>query len=483
MHRSALLVLALPLAVLADDASLLVHGDFDEWKDGTPVGWKVSIGAQGAGEKESVLEKGKDGGLALSGDAATGKWRAVSQRFRAAPGKRYEVTFEARVEGVKREGKQSDNVWVGLGFPGSKSSLPRVSSIASVEWKEERVFAVAPAGTTEAEVTIFLSKTGRIEVRKIRARERSVEDTFAESFQTLVDDMERHYSYFEIHGKSWDELVAKTRPEAEKAKDLATFIDVVRGMLAKLEDHHIWIVPEEGKLIPTWAPDVPKNYDYGFVWKERLVSPRQIGKLGFTGRTKDGYAYVAIGSLQGDDATFAKLDEAIEELLDAPGLILDLRANGGGEERRGQHIASVFADERRVYAKRKLRSGPKHTDFTEPHEFQLEPREGKRFTKPIVCLTGRVCMSSGEGFVKMMKALPHVTLVGQPTRGASGNPSPVALPCGIQVFYSRWIDMLPDGTVTEGHGVTPDLVVDPKGEGDPTFDAAVKELARRIAAK
>ena len=56
-------------------------------------------------------------------------------------------------------------------------------------------------------------------------------------------------------------------------------------------------------------------------------------------------------------------------------------------------------------------------------------------------------MSSGEGFVKMLKALPNVTTVGQPTRGSSGNPKPFKLPAvDVTVTYSRWVDLLPDGS-------------------------------------
>jgi hypothetical protein len=483
---AALLAVSQGLFAFADDSPLIAHGSFDEWKDGLPVGWKISVGAKtGKGEGESRVEKGADGGLALAGDSATGTWRYLSQRLPVASGKVYEVTFEGRAQGLRREGDQRDNDYVGLTlYDGGGRRLARtVQSVDASDWKEGKVVALAPAGAAEAEVGIFLSKTGRLEVRNVRARERRVEETFAESFEMLVADMERHYSYFEIHGRRWDELAARSRPKAEKATDLSAFVSVLTEMLGGLEDPHVWIVPPDGKLVPTFSPEVERNYDYEFVAKERLKSPRQIGRIGLTGRTSEGYAYVAVGSLQGDDAAFAALDRAIEELLDAPGLLLDLRGNMGGEEIRAQHIASTFADKRRVYAKARFRSGPGRTDFTEPQERFLAPRDGATYTRPIVCLIGRRCLSSGEGFVKMMKALPHVTLVGQPTRGASGNPAPVTLPCGVAVFYSRWIDMLPDGTVLEGRGIAPDVVVEHTGKGDPTFDAAVKELARRIAAR
>ena len=54
------------------------------------------------------------------------------------------------------------------------------------------------------------------------------------------------------------------------------------------------------------------------------------------------------------------------------------------------------------------------------------------------------------------------------------------LPNGISVSYSRWVDMLPDGTPIEGKGVPPDITVEHESPGDPTFDAAVKILDEKI---
>ena len=82
----------------------------------------------------------------------------------------------------------------------------------------------------------------------------------------------------------------------------------------------------------------------------------------------------------------------------------------------------------------------------------------------------------------MMKAIPHVTLVGQPTRGASGNPQPVKLSNGVQVFFSRWVDLLPDETPIEGVGVSPDHLVQHVRTGgrDPTLEAAIKMLTSAL---
>jgi C-terminal processing protease CtpA/Prc len=85
----------------------------------------------------------------------------------------------------------------------------------------------------------------------------------------------------------------------------------------------------------------------------------------------------------------------------------------------------------------------------------------------------------------MMKCLPHVTTVGLPTRGSSGNPKPFTLPgVPVTVMYSRWVDLLPDGTPVEGRGVPPEIVVDlPETayeKADPTWERAVQVLRQKV---
>ena len=76
-------------------------------------------------------------------------------------------------------------------------------------------------------------------------------------------------------------------------------------------------------------------------------------------------------------------------------------------------------------------------------------------------MLGPECVSSGEAFAKMMKCLPHVVTLGRKTRGSTGNPQRCALPgVPVVVLYSRWVDMLPDGTPLESRGVPPEVPVE-----------------------
>ena len=250
-------------------------------------------------------------------------------------------------------------------------------------------------------------------------------------------------------------------------------------MLAELEDMHVWIeLPDERRIHP-YSSRYRANFNHQAVTTQ-LEELQQFGPLGFTGRTKEGFGVAAILGLpsEGDDL-YEQLIDSITRMSDAPGFILDLRKNGGGAEPRARQIAGLFAEKRYLYALSKVRSGPNPDDFSESHARHIEPATSKPFTRPVVCLVGPGCVSSGEGFALMMQAMVQVTLVGQPTRGASGNPHAVTLPNGVKVWFSRWVSMEPDGTPIEGRGIQPDVKVEHTGPGDPTFDKAVEILRKK----
>jgi carboxyl-terminal processing protease len=208
---------------------------------------------------------------------------------------------------------------------------------------------------------------------------------------------------------------------------------------------------------------------------------QRFDPLGFVGQTEHGFGVVVIHQLpSGRKDLYAALTTAIQKLSAAPGFLVDLRSNSGGAEPGAATIAGLFASQRVLYARSRVRNGPQTSAFREMPPRYLEPAGGESFQGPVVCLIGPGCVSSGEGFALMMKALQHVTLAGQPTRGASGNPHPVRLSNGVAVWFSRWISLEPDGTPIEGRGVQPHVLVEHSGPGDTTFDAAVRILQEKI---
>jgi C-terminal processing protease CtpA/Prc len=247
-------------------------------------------------------------------------------------------------------------------------------------------------------------------------------------------------------------------------------------MLAELQDLHVWIETPDGKTLHPHRSGHRANYNFDAV-AAKLNPLQRFPPIGFVGRTTDGFGVIVIDGLPpGEDAAYAKMLDATQALFDAPGFIVDLRSNGGGAEPRAAEIAGLFASGRRIYARNQVRSGPQRDDFRETPPRYIEPAIARPFTRPVICLVGPGCVSSGEGFALMMKAMDHVTLMGQPTRGASGNPHPVTLSNGVSVWFSRWISLEPDGRPIEDRGVQPDVTVEHAGAGDPTFEKAIQLL-------
>lgn len=244
-------------------------------------------------------------------------------------------------------------------------------------------------------------------------------------------------------------------------------------MLAELEDLHVWIELPSGRAIYPYRSRYSPNVNPAAV-RARVSQLERFAGLGWVGRTAQGIAVLAVQSLPaGGDERYRQLLAAARERFDAQGFIVDLRGNSGGAETRAAEIAALFADRPYLYARSLIRVDGKMQEGTPRW---LQPDGAVPFTRPVVCLIGPGCVSSGEGLALMMKSMEHVTVVGLPTRGASGNPRPVLLSNGVKVWFSRWVSLEADGTPIEGRGVLPDRRIEQRGDGDSAFDAAVQLL-------
>ncbi|MFO0811437.1 MAG: S41 family peptidase [Gemmataceae bacterium] len=310
-------------------------------------------------------------------------------------------------------------------------------------------------------------------------------DVLGAAFDALWADMDRHYSYFQLKKIDWAALKARYRGKVVAAGNEAAFIVALEEMLAELKDMHVWIDAAGERVQPFSTPVVP-NVNRNVVLAS-LTDVQVCGnEFAVVGRTKgDGFAtFVMARQSNADERGVKQVVDFLRVSRDAPGFIVDLRNANGGNEAFAADIARMFCAKPVVYAKSRYRAGPKHTDLTPGFERELKPVPDP-ITKPVVCLLGPGAVSSGEGFAKMMKALPTVTTVGLPTRGSSGNPKPFKLPAlDMSVYYSRWVDLQPDGTPVEGVGVKPAIVVeatpDEYRRGDPTWNRGIAVLREKV---
>ena len=296
----------------------------------------------------------------------------------------------------------------------------------------------------------------------------------------MIDHLARTYSFLDAKQVDLAAMAAAGKDAFPKDGDPAKFLEAAKKFLSAWKDEHVWLQLPGGPIVPTYVSDTPLNADFRAVSK-RVTDLVACGSAGFAGRLGDDVGYVAFASLAAPAADAERLEKAFVALLDRKGLLLDLRANGGGDERQARALVGRLADTPRVYARRRVRIGPRPDDLSPPIDAILAAGPGPAFPGPVVVLIGPRCVSSGEGMAQMLAALPRATLVGLPTRGASGNPKPLRLPNGVTLWSSTWIDLLPDGTLLEGHGVPPGIRVEPTGPGDPTLEAGLRLLREQLA--
>src|SRR5262249_21095575 len=199
--------------------------------------------------------------------------------------------------------------------------------------------------------------------------------------------------------------------------------EVLVALLEHLEDIHVWVQTPEGRL-DTFANPGRSNQNKKVVL-EGLDSQTKCGSFAVVGKTKgDNFGYFLM--TQQSAATEETVRQAVKAIRapgDAPGFLVDLREANGGNELFARQIASQFCAKEAVYARSKCRTGKAH-DALGPLQERVLPACDRPFVRPVVCLIGQRCVSSGEGFAQMMRCLPNVTTVGERTRGASGNPRP-----------------------------------------------------------
>jgi carboxyl-terminal processing protease len=179
----------------------------------------------------------------------------------------------------------------------------------------------------------------------------------------------------------------------------------------------------------------------------------------------------------------ADFDAALERYRNAPGLIVDVRMNPGGNDSLAFEVAGRFARTAVVFGHVQFRNGPMHTDFGPTTTRTLNPRGSWQYAGHVLLLIGRRCASSNESFIAAMGQLSNVTLVGDRTAGSTGNPGTFPLANGWAYTVSRWIEYSADHQPIEDMGLSPDVFVTTGAEDfgmgrDPVLEWALKATPR-----
>jgi hypothetical protein len=305
----------------------------------------------------------------------------------------------------------------------------------------------------------------------------------ATQFDSLWSTFDRQYSYFVHKQIDWNALRSAYRPRAIAAADQASFIAVIREMLGHLRDMHVVIRDPGGRTMPTHEPQSFVNWDRS-VWQRYIARANWTSGQGDWGYgVLDGVPYITIGSWGSNSIRTTDFDAAFEQFRNAPGIILDVRMNPGGNDSLAFEVAGRFARTAVVFAYVTFRNGPSHTAFAAETARTLHPRGAWQYAGNVLLLIGSRCASSNESFIAAMGQLPTVTLVGDRTAGSTGNPGSFPLANGWSYIVSLWIEYTADHQPIEDVGISPDVLVtagpgDFAGSRDPVLEWALKTVPR-----
>lgn len=147
-----------------------------------------------------------------------------------------------------------------------------------------------------------------------------------------------------------------------------------------------------------------------------------------------------------------RFEQAIDDIRDVRGLVLDIRGNPGGMHEVGESIVA------KLVQKETLFSVFRYRDRTE--RVVVRPN-GKTYTGPVVVLIDGQNASASERFAACLQSIGRGVVIGERSRGAVGPSDVLVLPNGTSFLYLIAQSLTPYGIVLEGRGVIPDIVVRP----------------------
>ncbi|MFI4916501.1 MAG: S41 family peptidase [Phycisphaerales bacterium JB060] len=246
-----------------------------------------------------------------------------------------------------------------------------------------------------------------------------------------------------------------------------------------------------------------------------------------------GFGYIRLESMSLDADDLAGLNHTLDSMANTPGLIIDVRDNGGGLRDAINTLVPYFLDPDNTTAARvvnvaraRLAVGddpanpngflsnrhafpaawpgwspieraeidrfdrtfdpqwqPSTGRFSDPHYMVVSRQDGQPvYNKPVVVLMDEGCFSATDIFLGAMKGLPNVTLIGTPSSGGSARSNGHDIDSlGVEIGLATMVSYAPDGKLYDGNGITPDAHVTPTatdliGHTDTQLDAAIEHL-------
>ncbi len=328
----------------------------------------------------------------------------------------------------------------------------------------------------------------------------------------IVEQFDEHYPHFGRRTFDWQQRKETAVSGFKEDASAETLFNTVRDMIQGLGDSHTRFFSRQTKQ--SFKSGQAQLLDYLDKEFARQDSVTNVGSFrgawhgkqhaGITpllrdntiqrainGRFRWGILEGNIGYLENDLLTafspsgtpreqeLPMLEEGLDSLMvklaNCDAILLDLSFNQGGYDPAALMIAARFADRRRLVFTRHTPGYP----AGQVDSFFVSPRGPIQFIRPVYVLASNATVSAGESLAAMLKAFPHVTQLGEPTRGCLSSFLNKPIPPYFHLTMANEVYTGPNGDIWEGGGVEPDIAFDVFTEDDifGSYPQALKKAA------
>lgn len=232
-----------------------------------------------------------------------------------------------------------------------------------------------------------------------------------------------------------------------------------------------------------------KAGEKGVVKKYELDEPQSLlenisypKKLEF-GTIEDNLGYIKINNSLGDNELIELFDDALENLKNTKGLILDFRETpSGGNSTVGRAILSRFVKEEKIFQKHSLPAEERESGVRRSW-FEIVSPRGLTYEKPLVVLVNRWTGSMGEGIAVGFDGMKRATIVGTEMAGLNGALQTVELP-NTKIRFSFPFEKIFHNNGQPRENFKPSILVREFDlQNDQILKVGIKELKKRVSRK
>ncbi len=273
------------------------------------------------------------------------------------------------------------------------------------------------------------------------------------NFEVFWHTFEENFALFTLTGVDWRSLYDQYRPQVTANTTEEELFSILCEMIVPLNDNHTFIGAvikgeQNGCVSGPVANSawIDERFDeYVKVITSYLDKSKTVRSydgedpLVIYGTINQSIGYLAIFAYEGyeetgnekaEEAVFTSIiDKVLAEFQGLEALIIDIKANEGGNDNLTVALANRLTDQKRLAFSKQARIG-EYDDFATPTDFYIEPKGVRFINKPVYVLISSRTESAGETQAMILDGLKNVTLIGETTYGIFSNTLDKLLPNG-----------------------------------------------------